>query len=232
MELQEYFARNYSRVQRSGLTGLGNSWMDASLLRVLAQRQHAKVLELGASSGEFTAKVLNRLQVQEYFLTDIEPGNTNPNFFSALVERFEQNLTVAKANAESLQFEDDCFDLTFSTCLLAHVHDPSSVIREAIRVTKNGGHIIFLMPTDPGLMNQLVKRVITYPRMRRQGIAMPRYIYALGHVHPFHNLLARLRFECQGYRLNVSYRPFFLRSWNLNLWAIASIEKAPADKRR
>lgn len=216
---------NYSKVQRSGLTGLGNSWMDLSLLRVLRRCPHSEILELGASSGEFSSKALRRLKPDQYILSDISPGNTNPDLLASLQNSFPRGLSVVRANAESLPFADASFDLTFSTCLLAHVSDPSAVIREALRVTRFGGNVVFLVPTDPGLANQTIKRLVTYPRMRFEGIQNPDYLYAIGHVHPFHNLLARLRFESKVHQLQFHYRPFVIPSYNLNLWAVFSISK-------
>lgn len=160
-------------------------------------------------------------------MMDINPGNTNTHFLAELEKSFSGVLSVIAADAESLPFEDKSFDLTFSTCLLAHVTNPSAVIREALRVTKHGGSVHFLLPTDPGLANQILKRIVTYPRMKKEGIAEPDYLYALGHPHPFHNLLARLRFQLKRYRWQIVYRPFFFPSYNLNLWAVVSIVNVP-----
>lgn len=188
-----------------------------------------KVLELGSSSGEFSSKALKQLEWKEYVALDLNPGETDPELFSELKAGYGPGLRFVQANAELLPFEDGYFGVTFSTCLLAHVSDPSKVISEALRVTKPGGSVVFLLPTDPGILNQLTKRLVTYPRMRKHGISMPAYTYALGHVHPFHNLLARLRFELNGVRWKARYRPFFLPSYHLNLWVIVSIRKHPAS---
>lgn len=160
-------------------------------------------------------------------MTDISPGNTNAHFLAELEKSFPGILSVVAANAESLPFEDESFDLTFSTCLLAHVTNPSAVIQEALRVTKNGGSVVFLLPTDPGFANQILKKIVTYPRMKKEGITEPDYLYALGHPHPFHNVLARLRFELKGFRWRTRYRPFFLPSYQLNLWAVVTIVNIP-----
>lgn len=223
--LESYFRSNYAKIQRSGVTGLGNAWADQSLLKTLRKSTHSKVLELGASSGEFSAKALKRLRPEQYVMSDISPGNTNPAFLARLKESFPKNLSVIEADAQSLPLANETFDLTFSTCLLAHVLDPSAVIREALRVTKIGGTVVFLLPADPGIANQMLKRIVTYPRMRNQGIADPDFLYAIGHSHPFHNLLARLRFELKGFRWQTRYHPFLIPSYNLNLWAIVSIRK-------
>ena len=201
--------------------------MDRSLLTALGSARHSTILELGGSSGEFSAKALKRLKPERYVMTDISPGNTNTHFLDELERSFPGILSVITADAESLPFEDKSFDLTFSTCLLAHVTNPSAVIREALRVTKTGGAVVFLLPTDPGFANQILKRIVTYPRMKREGIAEPDYLYALGHPHPFHNLLARLRFELKGYRWRTGYRPFVVPSYQLNLWAVVSVVNVP-----
>ena len=200
--------------------------MDRSLLNALQRVPHEQVLELGGSSGEFSAKALRRLRsLRSYDMVDIDPGNTNAELLVGLREAHRQVLSVHQADAQSLPFASESFDLTFGTCLLAHVSDPSRVLAEAMRVTRTGGAVVFLLPADPGVLNQVLKKLFTYPRMRKSGILHPDYIYAIGHLHPFHNLVARLRFELKNHCWSLHYRPFFLRSYHLNLWAIVSVEK-------
>lgn len=128
-------------------------------------------------------------------------------------------------DAQKLNFSDNTFDLVFSTCLLAHVDDPEKVMREAIRVTRPGGNIIFLAPTDPGIFNQVIKTLWTYPMMRRDGVLYPDYVYSKEHKNPIHNLLAIARLLGQSINVKIKYRPFSVKSWQLNLWVLLQFVK-------
>lgn len=54
------------------------------------------------------------------------------------------NITLAPG--EALPYTDDFFDLTFLNEVIEHVDDDRATIREAVRVTKPGGHIVVFAP--------------------------------------------------------------------------------------
>ena len=210
-----------------GVQGFGGNLADGSLLAELKKHRSEKILELGAGSGEFTQKAVGSLFYKSYVATDLNPERANP----ALAERLKSEsgqdgfFEFVKADAQVLPFEDGSFDLVFSTCLLAHVDSPTDVIRESLRVLKADGTIVFLMPTDPGLLNQLIKRVLTYPKLRKLGVMSPQYINSLEHKNPIHNLIATSKYVSAGNQIKTKYRPFFVPSWNLNLWTLCVINK-------
>ena len=45
-----------------------------------------------------------------------------------------------------MPFEDNAFDVVYSSNVLEHVGNPAQVISEAIRVVRPGGHICFVVP--------------------------------------------------------------------------------------
>lgn len=218
-----YYQGIYSRLQRSGVQGLGNSLLDWFLIRELKIARALRWVELGAASGEFTRKLLPKIQFSSYIAVDLHPGNANPKLHLEVSK--DERVTFLQANAEALPLGNSSADVTFSTCLLAHVDQPEEVMREALRVTtQKKGLIIFALPTDPGLLNQLVKRIVTYPRMRRLGISNPEYLYAIEHKHPIHNILA-IGNEVFGSDYTVRYFPGILPGWNLNLIALLIVRK-------
>lgn len=219
----DYYRQSYSRLQRSGLQGFGNSLLDWFLIRELRKAKSLRWLELGASSGEFTQKLLPRIQFSSYLAVDLEPGKSNPQLHQDISKN--KALTFLKANAEHLPLQNNSADVTFSTCLLAHVQEPQEVMKEALRVTsQEDGLIVFAMPTDPGLLNQFAKRIVTYPTMRRMNIPYPEYIYAIEHRNPVHNLIA-IGNRVFGPDLKVRYFPGIFPGWNLNLVALLVFQK-------
>jgi SAM-dependent methyltransferase len=134
-------------------------------------------------------------------------------------------VTFLAENAEGTSLPSSHFDVVFSTCLLAHVESPERVIMEALRLLKVGGTAMFLCPTDPGLLNQFVKRLWTYPMLMRKGVEDPKYLYSQEHPNPIHNILAVFGQVSRPHFRQILFRPFVLQSWNLNLWAILILKR-------
>ena len=139
---------------------------------------------------------------------------------------FRDRLNFIIGNAEKLPFADNYFDRTFSTCLLHHVEEPLDVLMEARRVTKPGGEILFIMPTDPGLLNQFVKRWISYRALSKLTNYEPKLFYALEHKNHVRGLMNLIEFIFEADELKFRYSPIMLPSWNLNLMVSAHIRKS------
>src|ERR1700751_396129 len=61
---------------------------------------------------------------------------------------------ILRAPAEDIPFEDDSFDTVVSTLVLCGVDDQARALREARRVLRTGGRLLFLehvRSDDPGL---------------------------------------------------------------------------------
>lgn len=227
---EDFYSNHYSNSQSRGIQGWGNSLSATSLLRYLGNFEKDSMLELGAGSGEFTQRVLKRYSFKKYIASDLIPGAANPHLFAHLKGGAGPSQSAGEfefqvQDAEKLSFSDELFSLVFSTCLLAHVNDPEQVVRESLRVTRSGGTVLFLAPTDPGMLNQLVKMLVTYPAMARQGIDSPGYVYAKEHRNAIHNLLAIAKVVGRQGGVKIRFRPFFLPTWQFNLWVLIELRK-------
>lgn len=129
----------------------------------------------------------------------------------------QAKVNFVTGNAEKISFPDSYFDRVVSTCLLHHVNDPLAVLLESRRVVSNGGEVAFILPADPGMLNRLIKLLITYPRIRKNSSFDPRLIYALEHPNKIDSLLALLKFVFEKDDYKIKYYPFKVPSWNLNL---------------
>lgn len=116
-----------------------------------------------------------------------------------------------------MPFADSHFDISLSTCVLAHVRDPESVFSELRRVTRIGGQVIVAMPTDPGILNRAVKRLVTYRSMRRAGVSNPRLNYAREHINSIGNLLTIANHVFRNDKVQIKNFPLPLPTWNFNL---------------
>ncbi len=91
-----------------------------------------KLLEIGGGNG-FLAKHLADMGFDVVSI-DIEPRE--PRYFN-----------VQCGYCTKLEFDDDCFDIIFSSNVLEHVVDLSNGLVEMKRVLKPGGIMIHTMPT-------------------------------------------------------------------------------------
>jgi SAM-dependent methyltransferase len=128
---------------------------------------------------------------------------------------------VQVASAEHLPFPDQSFDVVFSNEVIEHVQDDRQAVAEAVRVTKDGGHVVVYAPNrlypfethgayfgkryvfkliplinylpDP-LRNRFAPHVRAYTSggIRRLFDGLPAEIVVHGYVYPgFDNILER-----------------------------------------
>ena len=104
-------------------------------------RGYEKALEIGAGTGYFSLNLLQAGVVGEATCTDISPG-----MVATLAEnagRLGLNVRAARADAESLPFAGESFDLVLGHAVLHHLPDLGRVFAEMRRVLRPGGRIAF-----------------------------------------------------------------------------------------
>ena len=109
--------------------------------------RESRVLELGCGTG----RILTRLSevAKEAIGVDISEG---------MAERARaRGLDVRIGDLCALPFDDDAFDLVCSFKVLAHIEDVQTAIREAVRVTRPGGHLLLEL-YNPWSLRYLAKR--------------------------------------------------------------------------
>lgn len=222
-----YYRNQYWATQRSGVQGWGNSLIDRLIERECTRSPGDRILEIGAASGEHVQWAEPTIPWSEYVALDLLPGETNPSLARALED--SSAVRFQRGSAEDIPFPDESFDVCLSTCVLAHVSDPESVFRELRRVTKAGGSITVGMPCDPGIVNRIVKALITYPTMKRAGIADPRLQYAREHINGIGNLIALAQHVFAEDDVRLKYFPLPLKSWNLNLAVVLHVGVRPGQ---
>jgi phosphatidylethanolamine/phosphatidyl-N-methylethanolamine N-methyltransferase len=225
--LDDFYSNSYATysfaksVQALGIAYLERTLEKKSKLSLKLLRQ----LELGSGSGEHLPFV-KQFPELEYICLDLNLPRTD-KYLKASHNNLQGLVKFVQGNAEELTFTSNYFEKVTATCLLHHVTDPLAVLIEARRVTKIEGEIIFVIPTDPGLLNQLIKRVISYRRLRKVTNYKPELILALDHRNHVGGILELCKFVFQNDELKIDYLPFRIKSWNLNLIArVRVIKKA------
>ncbi len=111
------------------------------LLGARLGRGYDRSLEIGAGTGYFTLNLLQAGVVREATCTDISPGMMRT--LSANARRLGLEVRTARADAESLPFPDESFDLVLGHAVLHHLPDLDRAFAEFHRVLRPGGQIAF-----------------------------------------------------------------------------------------
>ncbi|MBX3270081.1 MAG: methyltransferase domain-containing protein [Sandaracinaceae bacterium] len=124
------FAPDYERARHEGYHAL----IDELTVELLAPYARGRrVLEVGCGTGLLLSRVAPL--AAEAVGVDLSPG---------MLERARaRGLDVVEGSATRLPFEDAAFDLVFSFKVLAHVEPIEHALREAARVVRPGGHVVF-----------------------------------------------------------------------------------------
>jgi ubiquinone/menaquinone biosynthesis C-methylase UbiE len=221
-EVDNYYIKFYANVHSNGSLGLAHKFMHKKL-ELRKARFFQNVLELGC--GNFEHQNFIGHTYEFYTATDIRipPDSEIANF----LKRNKGN-SFKTEDATNLSFPAHSFDRVVAGCLVVHFANVRQAINEWQRVTKLDGVIDFLVPCDPGLLSRIFRRIVSVPNAKKYGVQRNTYeeINAYEHVSSFSRTLRLVKSEIQpGRKLKVHYFPFpFLKSWNLNAFAIFSIE--------
>jgi SAM-dependent methyltransferase len=122
-------------------------------------------LEIGAGTGYFSLNLLQAGVVSRATCTDISPG-----MLATLAENAERlglEVHTAHADAESLPFADETFDLVLGHAVLHHLPNLRRAFAEFHRVLRPGGRIVFA-----GEPSRVGDRLAALPK-RGAGLVAP-----------------------------------------------------------
>ena len=211
------------RYRACTLTGDPTSGAGGLLHRLLeggqARTPRSAVLEVGANRGEHLGFV--RHDWDEYVLLDLTPPDASSRSGWPVGARF------VAGDAHALPFPDARFDRTIMTCVLHHLEDPEHALVELRRVTRPGGRISILLPTDPGLAYRAVRALTSGLKATRAGRAVEeRLSHAREHRNHYASLLTLLRHVMRADTIRLRPFPTRLPVWNLNLVTVIQVTRA------
>ena len=177
-----------------------------------------RILEVGAGEGEHIDFVVD--DYAEYLATDVDTAR-----LKKLSERNLPNLNVAKVDAQVTSFPDNHFDRIIATCLLAHLPKPEEALNEWQRILKPGGSLTIYIPCEPGLALKTFRRFFTMPKAKRLGYKGYDLFIARDHKNSADRLCTLISHVFRSDRFQLSFLPLPIKSWYLNLFIIAQIEK-------
>lgn len=120
----------------------------AAVLRRVTPLEGKSVLEIGAGCGVTHIVWTKRFNIDG---SAVEPEGEGFGDSAAIARDLvaANGLDPSKiigATGENLPFEDNHFDVVYSSNVLEHTADPAKVLREAIRVVKPGGTVQIVCP--------------------------------------------------------------------------------------
>ena len=121
-------------------------------------------LEIGAGTGYFSLNLLQAGVVGEATCTDISPGMVATLARNA--RRLGLDVRTARADAESLPFADENFDLVLGHAVLHHLPNLRRAFAEFHRVLRPGGRIVFA-----GEPSRLGDRIASVPKRGAHALA-------------------------------------------------------------
>jgi SAM-dependent methyltransferase len=119
------------------------------------------------------------------------------------------------------------------TCLLHHLPQADSALKEWRRVVRVGGTLSLYLPCDPGMLYRAARWGTThrYQRKLERAGRLDDHLYLWAREHPNHVLglrqLIRVNFACDYVRRRIF--PFPWLSWNFNFYEIYDIRIAAAS---
>jgi SAM-dependent methyltransferase len=127
-------------------------------------RGYDRSLEIGAGTGYFSLNLLQAGVVSEATCTDISPGMVTTLARNA--QRLGLQVKAARADAESLPFSDESFDLVLGHAVLHHLPNLRRAFAEFHRVLRPGGRIVFA-----GEPSRLGDRIASLPKRGAGALA-------------------------------------------------------------
>ena len=146
---------------------VGQAQVIGKLRKVLGSaldRGFDRSLEVGAGTGYFSLNLLRAGIVREATCTDISPGMLRA--LNANAERLGLTVRTARADAESLPFADESFDLVLGHAILHHLPDLERAFSEFHRVLGPGGWVVFA-----GEPSRFGDRLAAWPKRGANALA-------------------------------------------------------------
>ena len=222
--LKKYYSDSYLKLfYGKSFCSCGIKYTHQQLEKIFTNSIPKSVLEIGGNNGEHL-RFVKFIPSKQYISLDLVTPQTDI-FTNVISAEMKNKLKFVKGNAEVLAFKDNTFDRIVVTCVMAHVDDVLAALFEMKRVAKRGAEIGILLPTDPGILNRLVKTLFTYPNLNKSTTVSPKFVNALEHKNHVSAIMALISYVFSSDDLKFTYKPFGLfKSWNFNLLVIAKIK--------
>ncbi len=134
---------HYDRgIRNNVLMRFWHKYRFTGIRKILEGSRPAKILDIGCHGGTLTEVISKKFPGAKVFAIDISPDAVE----YAKKQRPKINFLLADAN--SLPFEDNFFDLVTCSDTFEHLPDSGRVLSEIRRVLSKRGEVLFIIPTE------------------------------------------------------------------------------------
>jgi SAM-dependent methyltransferase len=118
------------------------------LANLLSTKLHGKkLLEIGSGFGMFLSIARREFGIESW---GVEPADQFEGTFATSIDLLREmgisESIVRQGYGENIPYEDECFDIVYSSNVLEHVKDPVRVFQESLRVLRSGGYMVSVIP--------------------------------------------------------------------------------------
>jgi len=160
-------------------------------LKFLKSCPEGKLLDVACGTGRFFHLYGDR----EIYGVDISQDMLNN------ARKLNSAKKLILSDAEKLPFKDEYFDVTICSQFIMHTPYYVNAIKEMLRVTKKGGHLIFDFPNKFSVSSILTKRRMKLGKQRR---------FNLFSIFYLRKLFKSLNLEVIEYSGTLVFSPYFL----------------------
>jgi len=218
--VRDFYENYYSRVfSNKGLSSIFNSLTHKKLEsnyihNKINTDKKFTVMEIGAGQGEHIKYVKH--SYSSYLMVDIIPHPDLSNI-------------PAKADWQTVDFCEKkinlgTFDRIISTCVFHHLDDPVTAIENVKKHLKPGGTFSLFLPSDPGILNRLLRKICVTPSVGKLGFKHYEVVNAREHKNHYWSLKTNLDFQFKGYEITKKYYPINIPLGNFSLFSIWQIK--------
>ena len=139
-------------------------------------------------------------------------------------QHFDKILELGAGSGEHLHATSPKCAYYFATDI--HLENPEIGLNEWRRVVKPGGILTIYLPCEPGLILRMFRKFVSNRKANKLGYSGFSLYIARDHVNSAQNMMEVIKHVFREDRIRMTFRPFPLRSWYLNLFIVVQITKA------
>jgi SAM-dependent methyltransferase len=201
---------------------------------------------LSSLSYRLTHKVMESKISKKHFSSVLEIGAGKAEHYSFINHSFDKYTMLDKVYDESYtKFNDpritwitsdilnfgkelhmqNLFDRIIMTCVLHHVENPYRVLLVIRKLLKSGGLFTLFLPSDPGVLNRLVRKLLVTPNALKFGFREYPLVNAFEHRNHYWALKTLIKKTFEADEISVKYFPLNIKAGNLSLFSVWNITK-------
>lgn len=221
----QYYERYYSNLHYKGLLGIFTNGYHKKIENKLDSRStFTSVLEIGGGGGEHLRYVEHNFS--SYILLDIVENKDRLKHLAS--DPRSKKIKFILADASEMPFSDATFDRVIATCVLHHIPNLETALKEIRRVSKKDATIDLYVPCDPGMLYRWIRHWTSHFKQKRSmGVnwRKVKFLWATEHRNHYLSIQAMCKEIFAENYMAIQRYPLKYASWNFNLFTVIRIRK-------